>query len=291
MAEPPRTLQHVPRFHARHTTEIRYSRAISQSVNEVRLTPFADGRQRLEWASLRAEPAARIEAGRDGFGNAVHRFALPQAHDALVVESVAMVQTRPAEVPAEWEAVALEAVAGPAYPQEHAAYLVPSRHVRWQEPVDALARTMRLPEDEGLVAWVRAVEGAVGEAISYARGATRVDTSVEDVVRLRRGVCQDMAHLFIALCRRRGVAARYVSGWMHNPHGAGPGASHAWAEAAVPGHGWMEVDPTNPGSSLERHVRLAVGRDYDDVPPLRGRFLGRTAQELRVSVELRAMEG
>jgi transglutaminase-like putative cysteine protease len=280
----------MPRFHARHTTEIRYSRAISQSVNEVRLTPLAGGRQRLEWSSLRAEPAARIEAGRDGFGNAVHRFALPHDHDALMVESTAMVQTRPAEVPGEWEAVGLERVADPAYSRAHAAYLLPSRYVRWQGPVDSLARSLPLPEDDGAAAWLRAVEGAVGEAIAYARGATRVDTSVEDVVRLRRGVCQDMAHLFIALCRRRGVAARYVSGWMHNPHRAGPGASHAWAEAAVPGHGWTELDPTNPGSSLERHVRLAVGRDYDDVPPLRGRFRGRTAQELRVSVELRAVE-
>jgi transglutaminase-like putative cysteine protease len=140
----------MPRFHARHTTEIRYSGAISQSVNEVRLTSLTDGRQRLEWSSVRAEPAARIKAGRDGFGNAVHRFALPQAHDALVVESEAM----------------------------------------------------------GLAAWLRALEGPVGEAISYTRGATRVDTSVEDVVRLRRGVCQDMAHLFLALCRRRGVGSR-----------------------------------------------------------------------------------
>ena len=280
----------MPRFHARHTTEIRYSRAISHSVNEVRLTPLTDGRQRLEWSRLRAEPAARIEAARDDFGNAVHRFALPQAHDALVVESVAMVETRPAEISAGWKAVGREAVADPAYRRAHAAYLLPSRHVSWQEPVDSFARALALPEDDGLAAWLRALEGAVGEAISYSRGATRVDTSVEDVVRLRRGVCQDMAHVLIALCRRRGVAARYVSGWMHNPHRAGPGASHAWAEAAVPGHGWMEVDPTNPGSTLERHIRLAVGRDYDDVPPLRGRFRGRTAQELRVSVELRAIE-
>jgi transglutaminase-like putative cysteine protease len=222
----------MPRFHARHTTEIRYWPAISQSINEVRLTPLAHGRQRLEWSRLRAEPAARIEVARDDFGNSVHRLALPQAHDALVVESVAMVETRPAEIPAGWEVVEPEAVADPAYRRAHAAYLVPSRHVRWQEPVDSFAR-----------------------------------------------------------CRRRGVAARYVSGWMHNPHRAGPCASHAWAEAAVPGHGWMEVDPANPGATLERHIRLAVGRDYDDVPPLRGRFRGRTAQELRVSVELRAIDG
>lgn len=201
-----------------------------------------------------------------------------------------MVETRPAELPAGWQAVGLKAVAEPAYRRERAAYLAPSRHVRWQEPVESLARALSLPEDEGLAAWLRALEASVGETIAYSRGATRVDTPVEDVVRLRRGVCQDMAHLYIALCRRRGVAARYVSGWMHNPHRSGPGASHAWAEAAIPGHGWVEMDPTNPGSSLERHIRLAVGRDYDDVPPLRGRFRGRTAQELRVSVELRAVE-
>lgn len=168
----------MPRLHARHTTEIRYSRAVSQSVNEVRLTPLAGGRQRLEWSSLTAEPAARIEAGRDAFGNAVHRFALPQAHDALVVESAAIVETRPAEIPAGWGAAGMEAVADPAYWEAHAVYLLPSRHVRWQEPVDSLARSLRVNEEGGLVAWLRALEAAVGEAISYTRGATRVDTSV-----------------------------------------------------------------------------------------------------------------
>jgi hypothetical protein len=160
----------MPRFHARHTTEIRYSRAISQSVTEVRLTPLADGRQRLEWSSLRAEPAVRIEAGRDDFGNAVHRFALPRAHDALMVESVAMVETRPAEIAPEGEAVGLEAVAGPAYSEAYAAYLLPSRHVRWQEPVDSLARSLSLPEGDGLAAWLRAAESAAFHPVNH-RGA------------------------------------------------------------------------------------------------------------------------
>ena len=88
---------------------------------------------------------------------------------------------------------------------------------------------------------------------------TRVDTPVEEVVRVGRGVCQDMAHLMIAVARRRGVAARYVSGWLHLPGLEGPGESHAWVELAVPGRGWVEFDPTHPDPAHEHYVRLAIG--------------------------------
>ena len=122
--------------------------------------------------------------------------------------------------------------------------------------------------------WGATLEAEINEAIVYTPGVTEVDTPVEEVVRVGRGVCQDMAHLMIAVARRRGVAARYVSGWLHLPGLEGPGESHAWVEIAVPGLGWVEFDPTHPSPATEHYVRLAVGRDYADVPPLRGSYLG-----------------
>ena len=95
---------------------------------------------------------------------------------------------------------------------------------------------------------------------------TEVDTPVEEVVRVGRGVCQDMAHLMIAIARRRGVAARYVSGWLNLPGLDVPGESHAWVELAIPGMEWVEFDPTHPEPAHEHYIRLALGRDYADAP-------------------------
>ena len=112
---------------------------------------------------------------------------------------------------------------------------------------------------------------------------------MEEVVAVGRGVCQDMAHLMIAVCRRHGLAARYVSGWLFQPGSEGPGESHAWVEAAIPGLGWVELDPTHPAPQHERYVRLATGRDYSDVPPLKGSYLGPATEEMTVTVEVRQL--
>ena len=130
--------------------------------------------------------------------------------------------------------------------------------------------------------WLRGLERAVNDNIVYRQGVTDVDTSVEHVVRTGQGVCQDMAHLFIALCRRQGVPARYISGWMHQAGRDEPSESHAWCEAWVPGVGWVEFDPTHPEPDLSHYIRVAVGRDYADVPPFRGTYVGDPTERMIV---------
>ena len=102
-----------------------------------------------------------------------------------------------------------------------------------------------------------------------------------------RGVCQDFAHVFVALCRLHGVAARYVSGWMFEADRDGPVESHAWAEVNIPGVGWVEEDPTHVGEVSDRYVRIACGRDYLDVVPIKGTYVGGMTESMEVSVELR----
>ncbi|MFQ3671588.1 MAG: transglutaminase family protein, partial [Verrucomicrobiia bacterium] len=124
----------------------------------------------------------------------------------------------------------------------------------------------------------------------YCPESTQVHTHMNDVLRLRRGVCQDFAHVMIGLCRSLGIPARYVSGYLFtNP---GPGAlrgtqaSHAWCEVHLPGWGWLGLDPTNNQLVDPRYVRVAVGRDYHDVPPTRGTYRGPESREMRVEVEV-----
>ena len=263
---------------------MRYAGAAGESVNEVRLSPRDDGRQRVEWAHVRVEPAVELFGHTDAFGNEVRWFQLVGSHDTLVVESEAIVTTMPAERAPAGAGGEMAELDEPGYADRHAEFIGASAHVRWGGPVAELGDGLAPAEGEGALAWVRALEAEVNRAIVYPTGATRVDTPIEDVVRAGAGVCQDMAHLMIALCRRRGMAARYVSGWLHLPGIERPGESHAWVEAAVPGLGWVELDPTHPDPAHEEYVRLAVGRDYVDVPPLRGSYVGPPTEAMSVAV-------
>ena len=280
----------MPRLHAKHRTEIRYAGTVGESVNEIRLSPSDNGRQRVEWAHVRIEPGAELFGHRDVYGNDVRWFQLVDPHESLVVESEAVVVTRPAAaLPTSVWGIGFAAVADPEYLDSMAEFLAGSPHVRWTRPIGDFADALGIDREEGVLAWARALEGAINSTIVYTRGATQVDTPVEEVVAVGRGVCQDMAHLMIAVSRRHGLAARYVSGWLYQPGSEGPGESHAWVEAAIPGLGWVELDPTHPAPQHERYMRLATGRDYSDVPPLKGSYLGPVTEEMTVTVEIKEL--
>jgi transglutaminase-like putative cysteine protease len=257
-------------------------------VNEARLIPRSSTRQRVEHASVRVEPDVELSSHRDAFGNEVRWFQVAEPHERLVVEAEAVVVLSPPSPPppapdpaAQW--AGLDA---PGYADALAEHLAPSALVRWPEEVIDLASSMDLSRRAGVVEWLEGLERSVNEALVYDQDATRVDTPVAEVARARRGVCQDFAHLSIAICRQSGVAARYVSGWLFRPDGREPGESHAWMEANVPGVGWVELDATHPGAPRDHYIRLAVGRDYRDVAPLRGSYVGAPTERMTVSVEV-----
>lgn len=279
----------MPRLHAKHRTEIRYAGQVGESVNEIRLTPSGNGRQAVEWSHIRTEPPTELLPHEDAYGNLVHWFQQTDPHDVLVVESEAVVVTRPGVPRAADAGDPLAAAADPVYADLHAEFLGGSSRVRWVEPVGSFADALALDESGTALTWGRSLEAGINRAIAYTPGVTDVNTPVEEVVRTGRGVCQDMAHLMIAVARRRGVAARYVSGWLHLPGLDVPGESHAWVEMAIPGLGWVEFDPTHPEPAHEHYVRLASGRDYADVPPLRGSYLGPPTEAMVVTVEVKEL--
>ena len=281
----------MPRLHAKHRTEIRYAGSVGESVNEIRLVPSGNGRQQVEWSHVRTEPATELFGHNDAYGNEVRWFQLTEPHGLLVVEAEAVVTTRPGVARPDGTGPGMDAIADPDYMDRFAEFLAGSTHIRWVEPVDGFARSLDLDESASLVRWGTTLEAQINAAIVYTPGVTEVDTPVEEVVRVGRGVCQDMAHLMIAVARRRGVGARYVSGWLYLPGHEGPGESHAWVELAVPGVGWVEFDPTHPSPDTAHYVRLAVGRDYADVPPLRGSYLGPATERMDVSGEVRELPG
>jgi len=282
------------RLDIRYRCRFDYDEPVRESQNELRAVPTSDQRQQLISARVVTSPAARVFTYSDYWGTRVDTFGVREPHGGLEVVAEASVETR--RTPLLTAAPRVEAVHQGAFRNDHLEYLGRTPHASWGPGVEAEARRQAELAGPDLVGVVLAVHRRVGAMMSYAPGTTYVGMDVEEVLARGRGVCQDYAHLAVAMCRCLGVPARYVSGYLFTTNDAtGADAegdvvrvqTHAWFEAALPGVGWLALDPTNHTEVGVRHVKIGHGRDYDDVQPLRGVFSGRGAGTLEVGVEIR----
>ena len=281
------------RYTIRHVTRFAYQTPVTESVMEARMQPRTDNLQRCFHFALTTTPKARVMMYQDHDGNAVHHFAIPARHANLTLTAESLVDcTVPEPLPADlggdgWER--LDAMKSPGDLWED---LAPSAFVQKTALLDELVDAIGLTRGDDPLVTLRQLMNQIFERFEYTPQVTRVDSPIDDALRVRRGVCQDFAHIFLALARLLGVPARYVSGYLF--HGAvsddrtPDGATHAWVEVRLPELGWVGLDPANNVLAEERHIRVAVGRDYADVPPTRGIFKGSTVvhSELGVSVDV-----
>jgi transglutaminase-like putative cysteine protease len=269
------------RFEIEHTTRFEYTGPITETMMELRLMPL-DGRgQRLLEFAVAVSPRVKLTTYADGYGNLVHYFNLLRAHRKLRITSRSLVEMDGDHGPAEDDLV-----------WDFLRFRAP---VTDEPGVNALAARHAPSDPTSGPAVDRALENltvAISRDFAYDPAVTNVYTEVAEVLELRAGVCQDFAHLFIAAARAMGVPARYVSGYIHVPGEGGvmEGASHAWAEAWVPGAGWVGFDATHPVRAGENHVRVAVGRDYRDAAPTRGVYVGQASGTMIVNVRTRGIE-
>jgi transglutaminase-like putative cysteine protease len=274
------------RLQVRHTTGYRYDTEVRASYNEARLTPQTGPAQLTLESRVETSPAARQQRYWDYWGTQVTSFDLSTPHRELEVTAVSVVETGDAAAPplgATWSLLHSEAVR-----DAHVELLTPSvRTVPSDELAMVATETAKgLEPYDAVLALVRRVH----QEVAYRTGSTGVSTSASEAWRQRSGVCQDIAHVSIALLRAVGVPARYVSGYLH-PGGEAAvigepvlGESHAWIEVWL--GDWWAFDPTNDIPVGERHVVVARGRDYADVPPLKGVYSGGGSQSLGVVVEV-----
>jgi transglutaminase-like putative cysteine protease len=261
-----------------HATRYRYSGPIAETVMEVRLRPMDGNGQSCLDFKLDVSSRIQTRTYRDGYGNSVHYFNLVRPHTRLSVTSTSVVETggEPDADPGE------ELV------KDFLRYRSPVRDV---PGIRELAARHPVADPESGPAVERALDEltlTISREFTYDRAVTNVYSAVDEVLELRAGVCQDFAHLFIAVARAMGVPARYVSGYIHTPGTAGASsASHAWAEAWVPGGGWIGYDATRPVRTTDYHVRVAVGRDYSDAAPTRGIYVGSATGSMSVRVRTR----
>jgi transglutaminase-like putative cysteine protease len=268
----------------RHTTGYRYDAPVLASYNEARLTPVTDVDQLTLDARVVTTPEARQRRYWDYWGTQVTVFDLHTPHDALEVTATAIVDTadeRVVEV-ASWDVLRSEEVQ-----DRHVELLGPTPRTRPDEEMTALARDAADGLDPKEAAL--AVGQLVHDRVAYQAGSTGVATSAHDAWGLGTGVCQDIAHVCVALLRAVGLPAAYVSGYLHPKRDAAvgdtvTGESHAWVEVWL--GSWWGYDPTNQVAAGERHVVVGRGRDYGDVTPLKGIYSGSGSQQLGVTVEV-----
>ena len=271
------------RWQIQHTTRYTYAAPVRDSFNEVRLQPFSNEHQTVEAFQLDVSPSTRVGLYHDFYSNSVHHFEIADPHSELVVQTQMQVAThlkaaltldaRPAPMARVSEALRAER----AYD-----FVLESRFV------DVSPETWRLAVDatqgeEDMWQCALRLMRFVHAHLKYDSNSTHVHTHMRDVLKQRSGVCQDFAHVLLGLCRTLKIPALYVSGYLATETAS---ATHAWTEVFIPGAGWQSLDPTHNRIPGEDYVKIGVGRDYADVPPVSGTYKGTTERSMDVQVNI-----
>jgi transglutaminase-like putative cysteine protease len=273
------------RLKIRHVTGYKYAGTVSASYNEARLTPLTLPWQTTLFSQVEVTPGATTYRYHDYWATQVTAFDLHRPHQQLRVVSSSLVEVATptwSGIRLGWDGLRTEAVFDACAEFLAASRLTTVDPALVAQAWDIVAGRSPAVAAEEVSHWVRS-------QVAYVPGSTGVQTSAQEAWDLRQGVCQDIAHLTVGLLRARGVPARYVSGYLHPKVEAEvgetvAGQSHAWVEWWC--GEWVGFDPTNGVPVGPRHVVVARGRDYDDVPPLRGVYHGAPSKHLGVTVEI-----
>ena len=279
----------------RHVTQYHYAETVRESVMELWMQPQKSATQRLVSFELELDPPSQLFSYADSFGNAVYHFDVPQPHERLEIIARSAVETQaPQPLPqaldrGEWDRLKSDFVKGECFD-----FLRPHGYACQTEALAAFVADKAIDElrHRDPLSAARELSQIIYDAFDYQPGVTEADSPIDLALEHGRGVCQDFAHIMIAICRGWGLPARYVSGYLFTNRAethdrSDPDASHAWVEVFLPSLRWVGLDPTNNIAAGERHVAVAVGRDYADVPPSRGVFKGEAESQLAVGVSVR----
>jgi len=278
----------MPIFKIKHITNYKYESPVRDSANQIILFPIKDDFQKVVKHDLNISGSPEIEIFIDYYGNEVGTFTQNEPHNQLKIFSKVCVETFPKPLPQDdmfsseqWNSLALMK------------YEVPYIDYLRQESFDGIvqlketALQIKTPDDTPYQTAIKYC-AHVFQHFEYIKGITAVDTTIDEILKLKAGVCQDFAHVLTAMLRLTGIPARYVSGYIcPNKDGMrGEGATHAWAEAYLPEYGWLGLDPTNNCIANEKHVRLAVGRNFTNCSPVKGVYKGGLEHFMEVNVSV-----
>ncbi|HLW96135.1 MAG TPA: transglutaminase family protein [Solirubrobacteraceae bacterium] len=282
-------------FSIHYTTEYRYAKPVADNLNALRVRPATTTTQRCDEFHVRIDPESRLGRHADYFGTEVIEFGVSTPHSSLTIDVRARVVTTAPGDPPDPAWSSLETAA---YQEAAGEFLLATI----AEPHNgSVVELFELGELATPLAAVDTLCTLIPDRFEYRRGVTYVGSTVEDLIRAGGGVCQDFVHLALILLRRRGIAARYVSGYLFaSPPDGGFDSvevdTHAWLEVLLPDGGergepvWVGVDPTNRTRAGEQYVKIGHGRRYDDVPPIKGVYRGGAPAELSASVVMTRLD-
>jgi transglutaminase-like putative cysteine protease len=282
-------------FAIRFLTEYEYDTPVTDNLNALRVRPATTSTQRCDEFHTRIVPEARVSRHLDYFGTEVIEFGIPTSHEQLTIDMRARVVTSEPPEPPEgsWESLP-----SPSYIDAAGEFALP-----WQDQpaIGGLQSLHDALEADTPLETLELLCELIPDRFEYRPGATYVGSTVNDLLELGAGVCQDFVHLSLVLLRRRGIAARYVSGYLWAaPEDDGADSleldTHAWLEALLPGSDgrgepvWVSADPTNRRLAGETHVKIGHGRFYSDVPPVKGLYMGGANAELTAAVTMSRLD-
>lgn len=283
----------MPRFYIHHVTKYTYPEPVRDSANQIMLYPIKDEKQEVQSQRLSITGEPFVEQFKDYYGNEAGSFMNISPHKELRIDSNIVVITKTIQLPTDEISIELQ--------WDHLAqikYEVPFIDFLKQEYFDALPEVKQIADagfykSVSVFVAVQQLNQYVFENFQYIKGITSVETTLDEVWKLRAGVCQDFAHILLVMLRLLNIPARYVSGYVcpqdHNLRGEG--ATHAWVEAYIPFYGWLGLDPTNNCVVNDGHVRLAIGRSFSDCSPVKGTYKGTAKQVLEVGVSVSTQDG
>lgn len=278
----------MPVFKIKHSTHYIYDAPVRDSANQIILYPVKDDHQKVIKHDLTISRHPEVEIFKDYYGNEVGSFTQTEPHHELKIISSICVETLPRPLPADdlpydiqWQQL------------QNIRYDVAYIDYLKQEVFESVVSLQQISldlKDATATPFQTAVRFCeyVYTHFEYIKGVTTVDTTLDEILSLQAGVCQDFAHLLTAMLRFTQIPARYVSGYIcPNKNGMrGEGATHAWAEVYLPEYGWLGLDPTNNCIAGENHVKLAVGRNFSDCSPVKGVYSGGAGHTLEVTVSV-----
>ncbi|SDW13631.1 transglutaminase family protein [Flavobacterium degerlachei] len=279
-------------FNIVHITKYQYNRPINESINEIRLFPHNFENQEVLEFQLSITKNPQITITTDYHGNRVGNFNIMEPHSEMIVESKMLVRTTHSQKIPEIDHVKVADLVAKLENDVYLLRLSYPEKIKKQEEIIKILKEID-SSDKSIIAIAQQCNEYIFTNFTYTKGITNIETTLDEILEHRKGVCQDFALVLLQLLRTAGIPSRYVSGYIcPNESGLrGEGATHAWVEIYSPIQGWLGIDPTNNIWTMDNHVKLSVGLNFIECTPIKGTFKGLAKQTLSVSVSIGYEDG
>lgn len=275
-----------------HITKYQYNFPIKESINEIRLFPYNFDNQDVLDYQLFISNDPEIEYFRDYYGNRAANFNNLESHTEMVIESRITVRVNHSLKIPEIDSITVNDIQEQKNNDIVLLRLSYPETIKKQQEIDAILTALDIA-NKSIITIAQLCNEYIFNNFTYTKGITNIETTIDEILVLKKGVCQDFAHLLLQLLRTAGIPSRYVSGYVcPNETGLrGEGATHAWVEIYTPIQGWLGLDPTNNIWTMDNHVKLSVGRSFYDCTLIKGTFKGLARQTLSVTVSIGYEDG